>query len=117
MSDHQAPAVCADSQQPVTAHTPGPWFASRFGDVWAETGVDKPGQRTVDICVMKVDQFEPFKPSDQWEANARLIAAAPDLLAALRLMLDFDYSLDYSGAPSMDAIDAARAAIAAAEGR
>lgn len=55
------------------------------------------------------------------EANARLIAAAPDLLAALKALLR-EEPLTYEGSTdaklycSVDALAAARAAIAKAEG-
>jgi hypothetical protein len=55
-------------------------------------------------------------PSPMGEANARLIAAAPDLLAALQGMIEYfvDYSWDdYS---DTETLQAARAAIAKATG-
>ena len=58
----------------TTPHTPGPWQPSTFGfnrlEVWA--GHD------ARICI--VDNFLDVGVA---EANARLISAAPDLLAAL----------------------------------
>jgi len=70
------------------AHTPGPWkmdpsFSAeiitvnglKIASVWSEE--DLGASITVDReCV----------PDDQYPANAALIAAAPDLLAALRLV-------------------------------
>ncbi len=56
---------------------------------------------------------------DERDANARLIAAAPDLLDALRLLLDGlqTYAPEFMhGLPKADYIRAARAAIAKAEG-
>ena len=54
-------------------HTPGPWYATTMGEAgWVDVfahGVDIPIAST--------------RHQDQ-EANARLIAAAPDLLAALQ---------------------------------
>jgi hypothetical protein len=47
-------------------------------------------------------------------ANARLIAAAPAMLEALRLMMDTTRHCD--GRPYQSSFDAARAAIAQAEG-
>jgi hypothetical protein len=78
------------------AFTPGPWHVgphyksdieSRFGRI-AECGVTR---------------------GPQAEADAQLIAAAPDLLSALY------YILEHSGDPVMENV--ARAAIAKAEGR
>lgn len=98
-----------------TQHTPGPWLVEakncHMGDIatvhntddewvtiyaprWMETGLDKHEQ----------------------SANARLIAAAPDLLAALKSVLNWiDDNCETSG---FDAIEAqADTAIAKAEGR
>lgn len=52
----------------VMGHTPGPWEAD-FDDV-----VDSEGYRIAAVS----------EHDGQYEANARLIAAAPDMLAALR---------------------------------
>lgn len=84
----------------MSAHTPGPWQACSCGHcglVWSLPG---------DYCVADVlgadsalaDQ-EPL-PKEAREANARLIAAAPDLLAeAGALLAKLRYRLD-SVAPS-----------------
>lgn len=61
----------------MTKHTPGPWFIGRSGH-------GKPYQiETADgLCVTKWGGIS--RPASQeGEANARLIAAAPDLLDAL----------------------------------
>ena len=56
-------------------HTPGPWTARKEGGTWyVEVGHD---QDYFDIC-------ELFGGGDKMEANARLIAAAPELLEALK---------------------------------
>jgi transcription initiation factor IIE alpha subunit len=55
----------------------------------------------------------PLEYTDQERANARLIAAAPDLLEALELCEDVLARLD-DGTPSISALHAARAAIAKA---
>ena len=68
-------------------HTPGPWHrGSDFNDnrfvIFPETGRMRlePGQGTVLYSIAKVvDSFS----EDEDDANARLIAAAPDLLKAL----------------------------------
>ena len=82
-------------------HTPGPWYATTMGkagwvDVFAH-GVDIPIAST--------------RHQDQ-EANARLIAAAPELLEALQSVLD--NCLDSEGLCTAHA--KARAAIAKATG-
>jgi hypothetical protein len=59
-------------------HTPGPWTLDEPHQVWAEA---------VGEYVAITAEIEDFDtvPRDQAEANARLIAAAPDLLEALKL--------------------------------
>ena len=61
-------------------HTPGPWVAKAGLAKWNVATTTKP--RSVNICSINTDRVEQ-------EANARLIAAAPELLAALRDWLDF----------------------------
>lgn len=73
-----------------TKHTPGPWYALR-------------GQRNISIRHKTGDKFLPMVnvasvrgkfPADcqygSSEANARLIAAAPELLAALQALVGWE---------------------------
>lgn len=85
-------------------HTPGPWDAKRsaHGNEWShwiEAGVNR----------QMVAAIGSFADSD---ANALLIAAAPDLLAACEAMLDTWDSNDEDAI--IEACDMARAAIAKA---
>jgi len=85
-------------------HTPGPWsiysitFKGYHQIACAQGG--------------RVCQVVPFK--DEYKANARLIAAAPDLLEALKSMCEGFSALKDSDFP---ALAKARAAIAKAEGK
>jgi hypothetical protein len=88
-------------------HTPGPWALDGEGPelatVWA------PERPNIEITAPARSRFN--EPSDdECAANARLIAAAPDLLTALRDLLDGDGNL-------LKAMDRARTALAKAEGR
>ncbi len=73
-----------------TQHTPGPWFKARYpghkpGD-WTGWHVGTDSGRSVgppDVCTVDDVDFGP----EEAEANARLIVAAPDLLAALRRII------------------------------
>lgn len=67
-------------------HTPGPWTASEGfpSDVWH---VDMEG-RLFSVVVSRSDQPETVMPVSEVKANARLMAAAPELLEALEYMLD-----------------------------
>lgn len=69
----------------TAAHTPGPW-------VWDESNYDRRerpfirstkkyhgADKGASVCRVSM-----VLPLDECEANARLIAAAPDMLAALR---------------------------------
>jgi hypothetical protein len=68
-----------------TQHTPGPWFYEgqniRNGDGLDVATVDS--ERSTERCTS--DRI----PLKEWTANTHLIAAAPDLLAALRLCEDW----------------------------
>ena len=57
------------------AHTPGPWVIDPCWDILGNTD-DGNGM----VCQITTDAV----PRDEAEANARLIAAAPELLEALR---------------------------------
>ena len=63
------------------AHTPGPWRATREAGAWWEVYADT-SRHPVCHVTKRVDE-----PSAPLEADARLIAAAPALLAACRAML------------------------------
>jgi hypothetical protein len=79
-------------------HTKGPWsYRLDDSDVWAGD---------VRVC-RKPHNVSAY--DKEWQANARLIAAAPDLLAALEDLLD-------QSEESWRDRDQARAAIAKAKG-
>lgn len=89
----------------MTDHTPGPWRA-KDGEIVAADG---------DILgvVYRTEAWssgEPVETEDQ--ANARLIAAAPDLLEALKAFVAAD---DKQLAHTPETADRARSAIARAE--
>ena len=67
----------------TTQHTPGPWEAVE-GNAHHGPFVTDIGDRTIcDLYTLDgADRPAVFRPEEA-EANARLIAAAPDLLAAL----------------------------------
>jgi hypothetical protein len=85
----------------MSKHTKGPWsYRLDDSDVWAGD---------VRVC-RKPHNVSAY--DKEWQANARLIAAAPDLLAALEDLL---YQAEHSKEGSWDR-DEARAAIAKAKG-
>lgn len=98
----------------MSAHTPGPWYAVRIaqsnGFWYIDTDPD--GENAGDIATIY--------NGDERAGNLNLIAAAPDLLAALRecaLVLGDLPSTNLVGTRTRNAFYIARAAIAKAEGR
>ena len=85
-------------------HTPGPWNIHYSKEIVSENGEY--------ICGLP------------WSTNARLIAAAPDLLEALELLLEACSTGNFNNdgtqrgvrMPERAKVDAARAAIAKAKG-
>ena len=70
-------------------------------------------------AIVDADGCTVCNPSPMGEANARLIAAAPDLLEALRDLLsraDLDQSATHDGLENCNALAKCRAAIAKATG-
>lgn len=127
----------------MNAHTPRPWTAvNRGGAGWQIDGVLPAGFKfdstargadgtqefmlwtlrqsiTIQIADERWVQFETGPWKEMQEANAKLIAAAPDLLGALKFILAFyepgQRHLDTEAWKVAEA--SARAAVAAAEGR
>ena len=85
-------------------HTPGPWT------ITVHHGYGERQRYTIDQ--------EPITPRMLLgeDANARLIAAAPDLLAACHAFVDTFTDNDETTSREYDAYEAAGAAIAKAEG-
>jgi hypothetical protein len=91
-------------------HTPGPWFISAVEDDYEIIG---PNERHGTICTLYRHNW----PDGVDTANARLIAAAPALLDALKAALPF---IPHTAEGFYDvlhpAFSQARAALAKAEG-
>lgn len=85
-------------------HTPGPW--DTFGDEIVA--------RNTDLHIADVALHDGINPTE-WQANMRLIAAAPDLLEALRDLLNV-IATDDLVPESVSYMQQARAALATAEG-
>lgn len=95
-------------------HTPGPWrifetdHGSKIIGIGSEDGA---GVADAGFGLWGGD-------SDEARANARLVAAAPELLEALKYLVMHCKGLDrFEGNPINEAIRAGREAIAKAEGR
>jgi hypothetical protein len=99
-------------------HTPGPWI---YDETWglihdARKSAQGPHESAAEICAIHAGRTG---KRDESKANARLIAAAPELLAALQTMVEQAGCYMDDGEATkeeMNAMDAARAAIAKAKG-
>jgi len=89
----------------MSKHTPGPWTVRRYKAGYEITTPTATAEAVVTRLVSA--SFH----------DAHLIAAAPDLLAALRYAIDQLTNMQSGGWPCEDEIAMARAAIAKAEGR
>ena len=105
------------SESVMSKHTPGPWFATRNIAYW-EVVPNNPGMgvpwTVADIC-----PSDPGNPDGGLqEANARLIAAAPEMLEAIEETLQSVVMnrLHDTIEISRDAIELLRAALAKAKG-
>ncbi len=87
-------------------HTPGPWHY--FPD--DHDGFEGPSVQSGFGLVVYT-----LEPGEENEANARLIAAAPDLLAALRYMVEAQNTF-FDHADRRASLAKAKEAIAKAEG-
>ena len=83
-------------------HTPGPWRICTRSPNYVER--DIPSVATIAVC------YDPSRA----HADARLIAAAPDLVYALRALTP---RLATNGHVDWHLVESARAALAKAEGR
>jgi 4-aminobutyrate aminotransferase-like enzyme len=63
-----------------TKHTPGPWMESSF-EVWSPLNGKRFGKVVANLRRAEA-------PDDEARANARLIAAAPDLLEVAAMVLE-----------------------------
>ena len=77
----------------MSRHTEGPWRAAPAGRVFAPDG-----EWWLQVC--KVGEFDDpemlMHGKSRWEADARLIAAAPEMLEALEKMVTAEHKMpDY----------------------
>lgn len=109
----------------TTGHTPGPWSVDGCSDnnAEAEVIVADDGRRTICWTANTWDDDEGEEiVTDEDRANGRLIAAAPELLSALRLAADslrsaIEFAPDEEDSAALQEVwSAARAAIAKATG-
>lgn len=99
-------------------HTSGRWFADAKGNIWRrppsdlyQNGGSVAGDKP--LAVAYVGWYGENDTGYPVEANARLIAAAPDLLEALKWMV---LRTEEGGYPDGKCLEEARAAITKATG-
>lgn len=105
MENHEAEScgVNAPSRTASSAHTPGPWYVAVDAEGFSE--IHKGGEH-VGAVIYNTGGHARDEEDRRWHAertaNARLIAAAPELLAALQCAL-FDLEHTYSHVSSVSA--------------
>ena len=112
------PTPAISQPRPAAKHTPGPWEVYPSKDRDGDSTLSIRGQAQF-IATMDIQSINggPFKLPPNGEANARLIASAPDLLWALHACLaDLQDITSAEGGDESEAMKQARAAIAQAEG-
>ena len=103
----------------MSAHTPGPWrITDRYGVLTYQVGID--GRTVCTVWPRQQGNRPSVVDTEPWpegEANARLIAAAPDLLESLRELAELAVLQFGMPPPGADGpLQKALAAIAKADG-
>lgn len=121
MSEEQAPFPSPEGEQVKAGHTPGPWTAAHNGYFW-DIRSERDGLISDACASNSIYRNGDLIPRNEAEAiavaNARLIAAAPELLEALEMVRDADNDCIADGLPTIPEIARRKidAAIAKARG-
>lgn len=106
----------------MTTHSPAPWTNRHFDDFGA-IRIDANSQMMARVYPRTLDAYGTVNDETitECEANARLIAAAPELLAACEtaeraLLAMRPFYSDQQATPAAMALQQIRAAVAAAQG-
>lgn len=93
----------------MSKYTPGPWTTRKqFANRWLiekDQGSNEAGEKLVPLCLAAVHTtiLEVGCSDRDTEANARLIAAAPDLLQALKALSASIFTPDADQSPELSA--------------
>lgn len=94
----------------MTKHTKGPWRIGDFGQTVFGPKTEEPAP----VTIAYMAKPSPRVNIAERKANTKLIAAAPDLLAACKAAVEEVLSRDYDGSVSMSTLNDMKAAIAKA---
>lgn len=94
----------------MTKHTAGPWVHHPDDNIITTHG----GRLILEWVARTNHRLSGETSIEERNANARLVAAAPELLEALKTLIDMDVAYQ-RGDKVAQAVDAAKAAIAKAE--
>jgi len=100
----------------MSKHTPGPWVFSAIDSTEGFLVVEKARPKSLVATVCKRNGCGWTCPHEEPWANARLIAAAPDLLEAAKTLMEY-WDNGTPVRPGCEDIETLRAAIAKAEGQ
>lgn len=105
----------------TTSHTLGPWHVAEY--TTAQPDPYEAGKNATETAIFSnevkiavVEQWHGAEFQEESDANARLIAACPELLAALQAIADQEQHDGNAETHMHDMADIARAAIAKATG-
>ncbi len=98
----------------TTKHTAGPWTFEGRGDTFAIVADNNTARLIAEIPYAGDVRYEPLDSEDG--KNAHLIAAAPELLAALEGLLTVAFDLNYVSPEQAEAEAVAKTAINKAKG-
>lgn len=87
-ADEGPTASLAPVAEPSATHTPGPWITRAARDGSGDIGIKADGPINIHAEVFAEFWERGAFRREEAEANARLIAAAPDMLEALRQLHD-----------------------------
>jgi hypothetical protein len=107
-----------ETTKQLSKHTPGPWTIQAEPGCCFHEGnhyaITQEGEDQGESWWATIAEIWPTS-GDNGEADARLIAAAPDLLTATRKMLALVDNAEWTQAERLACIHGARAAVAKAE--
>lgn len=117
--------VCSCKKDTEPKFTPGSHKAERIGDEVHINAEESPAGKWSAVCVLSPNELGSRRVTiEECEATGRLYSAAPDLLAACKLLLSLYTEIaedEYGGTSLFQNLllkaDPARAAIAKAKGR